>query len=1545
MIMGGAADTPQRSSSPLKRRASSMDQEMDSDAKEDVDMINPPPLEEPEEAGSLASPPRQDDAGAAGVISHAPNPASDPKLSASEGPGTSAPTEDGVSDLGIKTGFMHAGAPPLPEQIKTIETLLKAFGETPLQEGDTAYLVSRQWLEKAQAFGDDSKHAPTKASEVSLGPVDNSDIVQEIVKDVDDKDFVRLKPGLGLEHYQLFSQDAWDLVVSWYGLADGQLPIQRFAHDTAPEGSIPHVQFEIHPPIFAIHRLWSPTSPIPIDQKLKAMNPPPATLACSSSCRTHAFLKKIKRLAGVELDRKVRLWRVTREPLAPASTPPSSSAMQITPATPPESPNKTPDERDPWDYLLVEASRLMALSKNVEREELEIKDTTHDANYNGRSTLAFYSLHANDTLVLDENIQGHLFVSVYKGTGVAPKEKAIATKGSLSSLAVTTRATASGRSSPAPIGPTTRGRAKLKSGRTTGCVGLSNLGNTCYMNSALQCVRSVEELTKYFLVGEAEKEINTDNPLAHNGDVAMVYYSLLKEMYKDSASASFSPRQFKNVVGRYAPAFSGYGQQDSQEFVGFLLDALQEDLSRIKKKPYIEKPDSTDDMINNPDAIKEMADKVWDITKKRDDSVIADLFTGMYKSTLVCPFCDKVSITFDPFNNLTLPLPLQNVWTKAVKYVPLNDAPVEINVELDKNSSIKELKDYIAARVGVPPERLTGAEEFKDKFFKIYEDNGSASEDITTNDVPVFFELEAAPTNLGYKRPKKKITGPRSMLQVNDEEDDEAPAEWDAPAADRLAVPVIHKFGTYTNGRKRQGITVTPPHFIVVTREEARSEDAIRRKILEKVASFSTWPQLSHSQEAGFADNTDLEMVTAPTSDADSSGDSKVIAKSVEGEEDLVDVSTATAGLAGAVPGPAAQSIKPLKVFNTARPKWIDSSEYLDPQLQNLFSLSYFSESESGIPTGWQSVNDNMLPSLASRLPQVDVDMRSPGATGPEHDSSSEESSQQAIVDPVETAELTRMAEESSDEDDTPPNMNVSRLRASQKPKMVGGRRQNRKPQKTYGKKSGKRRSKHSNSSSSSAAPFNSLDNNTGDSGTTGSNSGPLIRLGEGIVVYWDEDAWEMVYGKAKLNDGRGEPTFTAIETLQDPALAERKRLRAQRRKNGITLDDCLDEFEKQEILSEQDMWYCPRCKEHRRAKKKFDLWKTPDILVVHLKRFSSSGWRRDKLDILVDFPIEGLDLTRRVIDRQTNKQEVYDLIAIDDHWGGLGGGHYTAFAKNFIDNEWYDYNDSSVTKQKDPSRMVTSSAYLLFYRRRSDIPLGGPRFQRINDLFNNDTPDEDMSDSGEGQRLDTGSSPRGSSSALIGAEVTHPQGGRGSPSGVLASEVRGLSADDGEQLPSYEQTVGAGPMVQSWQPGENDDGIRGSIEDEGIGMATNQWAQSDWNWNHIEGGPKTTGSVASDEAEMNSSNGGFSDRNTGMNSPFQQFDDYDDAPAPEGPVSEYQEPPEPNSEAQANMNDIRNLSWKNQGLHTIPADIGEDAASVRAIEIHLDDEKSGKTE
>lgn len=229
------------------------------------------------------------------------------------------------------------------------------------------------------------------------------------------------------------------------------------------------------------------------------------------------------------------------------------------------------------------------------------------------------------------------------------------------------------------------------------------------------------------------------------------------------------------------------------------------------------------------------------------------------------------------------------------------------------------------------------------------------------------------------------------------------------------------------------------------------------------------------------------------------------------------------------------------------------------------------------------------------------------------------------------------------------------------------------KARKTYGKGGKKRVPKHLQQQGQNQYFRQSAD--SPDAEEDAVDGGPLVRYGEGIVVDWTENTYDEVFGGTDLADGGGMPTFVNIESLEDENLRRKQERRNQRRKTGITLDDCLVEFEREEILSEQDTWYCPRCKEHRRASKKFDLWKTPDILAVHLKRFSSAGWRREKLDVLVDFPIEGLDLTTRVVDKADGRQEIYDLIAVDDHWGGLGGGHYTAFAKNFIDGEWYSYN------------------------------------------------------------------------------------------------------------------------------------------------------------------------------------------------------------------------------------------------------------------------------
>ena len=115
-------------------------------------------------------------------------------------------------------------------------------------------------------------------------------------------------------------------------------------------------------------------------------------------------------------------------------------------------------------------------------------------------------------------------------------------------------------------------------------------------------------------------------------------------------------------------------------------------------------------------------------------------------------------------------------------------------------------------------------------------------------------------------------------------------------------------------------------------------------------------------------------------------------------------------------------------------------------------------------------------------------------------------------------------------------------------------------------------------------------------------------------------------------------------------------------------------------------------------GKKKVELWNTNQILIVHLKRFGNNGYNsREKISTRVDFPIEGLDLTKYVKCPHGNEKFIYDLYAISNHGGSLSGGHYTAYGK--VDNQWYDFNDSSANEtQGTPERIVGQSAYVLFY-------------------------------------------------------------------------------------------------------------------------------------------------------------------------------------------------------------------------------------------------------
>ncbi|XP_067449743.1 ubiquitin carboxyl-terminal hydrolase 11 [Thunnus thynnus] len=155
-----------------------------------------------------------------------------------------------------------------------------------------------------------------------------------------------------------------------------------------------------------------------------------------------------------------------------------------------------------------------------------------------------------------------------------------------------------------------------------------------------------------------------------------------------------------------------------------------------------------------------------------------------------------------------------------------------------------------------------------------------------------------------------------------------------------------------------------------------------------------------------------------------------------------------------------------------------------------------------------------------------------------------------------------------------------------------------------------------------------------------------------------------------------------------------------------VQLAECIELFTTVETLEEENPWYCPVCKKHQLATKKLDLWSLPEVLIIHLKRFSYTKFTREKLDSIVEFPLRDLDFSGCLLRKSQSNGEPpsrYDLIAVSNHYGGLRDGHYTSYARNKDNSQWYYFDDSKVTYARE-DQIVTNAAYVLFYHRQDKI-------------------------------------------------------------------------------------------------------------------------------------------------------------------------------------------------------------------------------------------------
>ncbi|KAF5092612.1 hypothetical protein D0Z03_002783 [Geotrichum reessii] len=745
-----------------------------------------------------------------------------------------------------------------------------------------------------------------------------------------------------------------------------------------------------------------------------------------------------------------------------------------------------------------------------------------------------------------------------------------------------------------------------------------------------------------------KKELNLDNPIGHGGQVAKAFGNLLDNLLSTSGDSAYAPRSFKSTIGRFNASFSGYQQQDSQEFLAFLLDGLHEDLNRIHKKPATEKPELKDDSVDNTRAIIDLANESWRVHKLRNESVIFDLFGGLYKSTLVCPECNLTSITFDPFMDLTLPLPSGQIWSKDIYVFPRVGRPVILSIELNQSATGQQLKQYICEKLNLDIDAIHFAEIFNGMFYKNLSKIDSVTEISTSdNEIIACYELDF------------KIE--------------------DFDADNDLIVPVYFEMESSDSHFK----AISIPFYIYLTSKEAEDLTIIQQKVLQKASQFNDCSEtvlktvdlnnlpftLSYHtvHNAGVPATEwrlfrrNLKPLVAPTveiSEAESSSNvSMVTPESNLSPTDPPSVLGAVKNTQDTeLPGEDVNDLKiELKSVNNSstNPFYESSDNQFESATPDIDELPDTFASDIAVSDSLSEINVNNENNASLEENKVFRDSELPDdASRPTSPAVSDFSGDDKGFENLGTM---------FDDDDDNNSSRVSLM-------------------------------------DSTPAYFNYNQQRTG----------ALVDSRDILVCTWNPQAYMAIFGQEYVN--------ATIETVSDPELENHRAERQRKKEQGIPLSDCLDQFSKTEVLGEDDLWHCSRCKDFRRASKTIELWKIPDIFTIHLKRFSSYHGMGDKLDDLVNFPILGLDMTDRIKKtRYDGKVEetieegdqVYDLFAVDNHYGGLGGGHYTAFAKNFVDNEWYYFDDSRVRKA-NPEDSVTSAAYLLFYRRRSTEPLGG---------------------------------------------------------------------------------------------------------------------------------------------------------------------------------------------------------------------------------------------
>ncbi|TMS15965.1 Rho-related GTP-binding protein RhoA-C [Larimichthys crocea] len=150
----------------------------------------------------------------------------------------------------------------------------------------------------------------------------------------------------------------------------------------------------------------------------------------------------------------------------------------------------------------------------------------------------------------------------------------------------------------------------------SGRVGLKNIGNTCFLNAIVQCLSHTCGLRDYCLL----KRYTQEKFSKEDAKLMEAFTQVLSGLWDENEGGRVvNPRQFYNLFKEAVPYFSGYSQQDAQEFLRFLLDKLH---TEINRRPYVRRTGKEPEQKYARFRISEEAAVMWKKHLERDDSRI-----------------------------------------------------------------------------------------------------------------------------------------------------------------------------------------------------------------------------------------------------------------------------------------------------------------------------------------------------------------------------------------------------------------------------------------------------------------------------------------------------------------------------------------------------------------------------------------------------------------------------------------------------------------------------------------------------------------------------------------------------------------------------------------------------------------------------------------------------------------------------------------------------------------------------------------------------------